>query len=163
MDFYTVGTRGFCLACGRGASFCRSQAEDTSGETFRAGHFLRQDRNRKPRMIASGTQGRISTELTLENQFYKAKMKIFKKCIPSACESVYREIFVPHRETVRLSSKPWDLRGLDGRAVNWLQSCSARDVEWKRNAEVSNMPNFRVKHSLLLTPKCVKSGAHGSW
>ena len=39
-------------------------------------------------------------------------MKIFKKCIPSACESVYREIFVPHRETMRLSSKPWDLRGL---------------------------------------------------
>ena len=32
--------------------------------------------------------------------------------IPSACESVYREMFVPHRETVRLSSKPWDLRGL---------------------------------------------------
>ena len=113
MDFYTVGTRGFFLACGRGASFCRPQAEDTSGEAFRAGHFLRQDRNRKPRMIASGTQGRISTELTLENQFYKAKMKIFKKCIPSACESVYREIFVPHRETVRLSSKPRDLRGLE--------------------------------------------------
>ena len=159
MDFYTVGTRGFFLACGRGASFCRPQAEDTSGEAFRAGHFLRQDRNRKPRMIASGTQGRISTELTPENPFYKAKMKIFKKCIPSACESVYREIFVPHRET----SKPWDLRGLDGRAVNWLQSCSAQNVEWKRNAEVSNMPNFRVKHSLLLTPKFVKSGAHGSW
>ena len=39
-------------------------------------------------------------------------MKIFKKCIPSACESVYREIFVPHRETMRLSSKPRDLRGL---------------------------------------------------
>ena len=25
--------------------------------------------------------------------------------IPSACESVYREIFVPHRKTVRLPSK----------------------------------------------------------
>ena len=32
-------------------------------------------------------------------------MKIFKKCIPLACE-----IFVP--ETVRLSSKPCNLRGL---------------------------------------------------
>ena len=42
----------------------------------------------------------------------QAEMNIFKKCIPSACESVYREIFVPHHETVRLSSKPWDLRGL---------------------------------------------------
>ena len=41
----------------------------------------------------------ISTELTPENHFYKAKMKIFKKCIPLACESVYREIFVPHRDT----------------------------------------------------------------
>ena len=26
-------------------------------------------------------------------------MKIFKKCIPLACESVYREIFVPHCDT----------------------------------------------------------------
>ena len=64
-------------------------------------------------MKAFGTQGRISTELTPENQFYKAKMKIFKKCIPSASESVYREIIVPHRETVRLSSKPSDLRRLE--------------------------------------------------
>ena len=46
----------------------------------------------------------ISTELAIENQFYKTKMKIFK-CIPSACESVYREIFIPQRETVRLLSK----------------------------------------------------------
>ena len=45
----------------------------------------------------------ISAKLTPENQFYQAKMNIFKKCIPSACESVYREIFVPHHETVRLS------------------------------------------------------------
>ena len=104
--FLYPGYQRFFLACGRGALFRRPQAEDASGEAFRAGHFLRQDRNRKPRMKASGTQGRISTELTPENQFYKAKMKIFKKCIPSACESVYREIFVPHRETVRLSSKP---------------------------------------------------------
>ena len=52
----------------------------------------------------------ISTELMPKNRFYKAKMKIFKKCIPLACESVYREIFVP--ETVRLSSKQCDLRGL---------------------------------------------------
>ena len=36
----------------------------------------------------------IPTELTPEKQFCKAKIKIFKKCIPSACESVYREIFV---------------------------------------------------------------------
>ena len=28
------------------------------------------------------------------------------KCILSACESVYREIFEPHRETLRLPSKP---------------------------------------------------------
>ena len=35
----------------------------------------------------------IFTELAPENQFYKAK----EKCIPSACESVYREIFVAHR------------------------------------------------------------------
>ena len=48
----------------------------------------------------------ISTLVMHENQFFEAKMKIFKKCIPSACESVYHEIFVPHRETVRLSSKP---------------------------------------------------------
>ena len=41
----------------------------------------------------------ISTELTPKNRFYKAKMKIFKNCIPSASESVYREIYVPHRET----------------------------------------------------------------
>ena len=45
----------------------------------------------------------ISAKLTPENQFYQAKMNVFKKCIPSACESVYREIFVPHHETVRLS------------------------------------------------------------
>ena len=45
----------------------------------------------------------ISAKLMPENQFYQAKMNIFKKCIPSACESVYREIFVPHHETVRLS------------------------------------------------------------
>ena len=36
--------------------------------------------------------------------------------IPSTCESVYREIFVPHREIahkiVSLKAKPWDLRGL---------------------------------------------------
>ena len=59
----------------------------------------------------------ISTELMPKNRFYKAKMKIFKKCIPLACESVYREIFVP--ETMRLSSKQCDLRGLllDGRRV----------------------------------------------
>ena len=52
---------------------------------------------------------RISTKLTPENQFYKAKMNIFKKCIPSACESFYREIFVPHHETVRLerSGNDW--------------------------------------------------------
>ena len=47
-------------------------------------------------------------------------MKILKKCIPSAFESVYREIFVPHRETVRLSSKPWDLRGL---LLDWGEGC----------------------------------------
>ena len=41
-----------------------------------------------------------------QNQFFEAKMKIFKNCIPLACESVYREIFVPHHETMRLSSKP---------------------------------------------------------
>ena len=41
----------------------------------------------------------ISTELMPKNRFYKAKMKMFKKCIPLACESVYREIFVP--ETLR--------------------------------------------------------------
>ena len=46
----------------------------------------------------------ISTELMPKNQFYQAKMKIFKKCIPLACESV--------PETVRLFSKPCDLRGL---------------------------------------------------
>ena len=28
------------------------------------------------------------------------------KCILSACESVYSEIFEPHRETLRLPSKP---------------------------------------------------------
>ena len=39
-------------------------------------------------------------------------MKIFNKFIPLACESVYRKIFVPPHETMRLSSKPWDLRGL---------------------------------------------------
>ena len=32
-------------------------------------------------------------------------MKIFKKCIPSASESVYREIFVPHRETWEVCSQ----------------------------------------------------------
>ena len=48
----------------------------------------------------------ISTKLKPANQFYKAKMNIFKKCIPSASESVYHEIFVPHYETVRMSSKP---------------------------------------------------------
>ena len=68
-------------------------------------------------MKASGTQGRISTELTPENQFYKAKMKIFKKCIPSACESVYLEIFVPHRETVRFFLKTVRLER-SRRAVN---------------------------------------------
>ena len=47
-------------------------------------------------------------------------MKILKKRIPSAFESVYREIFVPHRETVRLSSKPWDLRGL---LLDWGEGC----------------------------------------
>ena len=45
----------------------------------------------------------ISTELMPKNQFYQAKMKIFKKCIPLACESV--------PENVRLFSKPCDLRG----------------------------------------------------
>ena len=52
-------------------------------------------------------------------------MKIFKKCIPSVCESVYRETFLPHRETMRLSSKPWDLRGLllsGGRVVQCSDS-----------------------------------------
>ena len=29
-----------------------------------------------------------------------------EKCIPSARESVCHEIFVPHHQTVRLSSKP---------------------------------------------------------
>ena len=52
----------------------------------------------------------ISTELMPKNRFYKAKMKIFKKCFPLAFESVYCEIFVP--ETVRLSSKQCDSRGL---------------------------------------------------
>ena len=38
------------------------------------------------------------------NGAQKSIMKIFRhgKCIPSACESVYCEIFVPCRETVRL-------------------------------------------------------------
>ena len=36
----------------------------------------------------------IATELMPKNRFYKAKMKIVKNCIPLACESVYREIFV---------------------------------------------------------------------
>ena len=44
------GYQRFFLACGRGALFRRPQAEDASGEAFRAGHFLRQDQNRKPRM-----------------------------------------------------------------------------------------------------------------
>ena len=39
-------------------------------------------------------------------------MKIFNKFIPLACESAYRKIFVPPCETIRLSSKPWDLTGL---------------------------------------------------
>ena len=47
----------------------------------------------------------ISTELTPKNRFYKAKMKISKKCIPSGSESVYREIFVPHRETWEVCSQ----------------------------------------------------------
>ena len=46
----TLGTRVFFSRVRRGASFYRSKAEDTSGEVFRAGHFLRLDRNRKPRM-----------------------------------------------------------------------------------------------------------------
>ena len=48
----------------------------------------------------------------LRIDFTRQKWNEMYECIPSACESVYREIFVPHRETVRLSSKPWDLRGL---------------------------------------------------
>ena len=43
----------------------------------------------------------ISTEFTPKNRFYKAKMKKNEmyECIPLACESVYREMFVPYRET----------------------------------------------------------------
>ena len=43
----------------------------------------------------------ISTEMTPKNRFYKAKMKRNEmyECIPSACESVYREMFVPYRKT----------------------------------------------------------------
>ena len=52
-----------------------------------------------------------------ENKFFEAKMKIFKKCIPSACESVYREIFVLHRETMRLSSR------LERSALGWGEGC----------------------------------------
>ena len=44
----------------------------------------------------------ISTELVPEKQFYRPTIKKKGKCIPSACESVYHEIFVPRRETVRL-------------------------------------------------------------
>ena len=48
-SFYiTLGTRGFFLACDE--ELRRPQAEDTSGEVFRGCHFLRLNRNRKPRM-----------------------------------------------------------------------------------------------------------------
>ena len=97
-----------------------------------------------------------STELMPKNRFYKAKMKwnvwVYSIglwiCLPwDFCASSWDcEIVL---KTVRLETS--------GRAVNWLQSCSAQDVEWKRNAEVSNMPNFIIKHSLLLRPEFVKS------
>ena len=49
----------------------------------------------------------ISTELTPGNQFYEAKMEysrsVFHRLVTV---QLYREILVPHRETVRLFSKP---------------------------------------------------------
>ena len=58
----------------RGASFRRPKAEDASG----AGHFLRLDRNPKPRMKASGAQGskshpvqcELSLKLTCDQAFF---------------------------------------------------------------------------------------------
>ena len=54
-DVTTLGTRGFFSRAmrsfvGRRPTILRPKAEDTRGKTFRAGHFLRLDRNRKPRM-----------------------------------------------------------------------------------------------------------------
>ena len=41
----------------RGASFCRLQAEDTNGEAFRAGHFLRLTETGNRARKASGHPG----------------------------------------------------------------------------------------------------------
>ena len=55
-SFYiTLGTRGFFSRATRSfvvrrPTRLRPKAEDTSGEVFRGGHFLRLNRNRKPRI-----------------------------------------------------------------------------------------------------------------
>jgi len=53
--------------------------------------------------IKSSLELRIFTALAPKNQFYKTNKNIQGKCIPSACESICLEIFVPYFETVRLS------------------------------------------------------------
>ena len=57
----------------------------------------------------------ISTELVPENNFYKAKMKIFKEIVFHRLVNLFTktQIFVSHFcETRRLSSKARDLRGV---------------------------------------------------
>ena len=83
----------------------------------------------------------------------RKKMKIFKKCIPSACESVYREIFVPDRETMRLSSKPWDLRGLlldGGSPMLWqiyVLYCHENSVQKYKNKEQKIQWEIKQSHA----------------
>ena len=80
------------------------------------------------------------------------------RCIPSACQSVYREIFVPHRETVKLPSKWWVSRqnretkrseNTEGTAIN---PCTTINLLVKSKAEVVSRP-FRLTFSFILRSK----------
>lgn len=87
---------------------------------------------------------------------------IQERCIPSACQSVYREIFVPHRETARLPSKSLVSRqnsetkrfdNTEGTAIN---SCTIINLLVKSKAEVVSHP-FRLTFSFILRSKAKNS------
>ena len=156
MDFYTLGTRGFFFRVRTGSFVSSAAGRRHERRSFSRGSLFKtrpkpETAHEKPLAPRVGFYRMDAWKSMLQGKnenIQKVYSICLWICLPwDFCASSWdREIVL---KTVRLERS--------GRAVNWLQSCSAQEVEWKRNTEVSNMPNFRVNRCLLLRPKFVKS------
>ena len=156
MDFYTVGTRGFFSRVRTGSFVLSAAGRRHERRSFSRGSLFKTRPKPETAHDSLWHPGQDFYRIDAWKSILQGKNENIQKvysiglwiCLPwDFCASSWDcEIVL---KTVRLETS--------GRAVNWLQSCSAQEVEWKKNTEVSNMSNFRVNHSLLLRPKFVKS------